>query len=102
MADFKNAEQYVVEKLESVESQLELLKKIHKVEIENNLEKIAELQAELTEAYSLIDIFRDYLYAIKDNYFGNIIKIEPIYGKEHPEEVARLMEYFDVRPEEDV
>ncbi len=101
MAEFKTAEQYVVEKLESLEAELDLTKKVHKIAVDDYKDELEELKAELDSAYDLLNIFRDFLYVKKDNYFGNCVRMEVIYGKNHPEEVARLMEYYDMRPEED-
>lgn len=101
MAEFKTAEQYVVEKVELLEIQLDAEKK-------ENARKLAELQkeyektlAELADAYDLLNMFRDFIEVRKNDYFGNCICVDNIYEKEHPEEVARIMEYFDLRIEED-
>lgn len=101
MADYKTAEQYVVEKCEELEGKLEAAKIDHKLEMSKVQNELEKTRAELCEAYDLLNIFRDYIYVSKDNYFGNCIRTEVIYGKEHPEEVARIMEYFDAKPEED-
>jgi hypothetical protein len=101
MADYKTAEQYVVEKVEELERDLKAKKIEHKLEMANVQKALEKTREELCEAYDLLNIFRDYIYANKDNYFGNCVRMEIIYGKEHPEEVARIMEYYDMRPEED-
>lgn len=101
MAEFKTAEQYVVDRLEATERELQGVKEDYEAEIARNTNLTKALKEELDGAYELLNIFRDYLYCSKDAYWGNIIRVENIYGKEHPEEVARLMEYFDMRPEEE-
>ena len=101
MAEFKTAEQYVVEKLEATESELEGIKKDYEAEIARNANLVKALKEELDDAYTLLNIFRDFISVSKDVYWGNVINVESIYGKEYPEEVDLLMEYFDMRPEED-
>ena len=101
MADYKTAEQYVVEKLETTEMELDNAKIEHKAEMEKVLKDLAELNVELNSAYELLNMFRDFITVRKSDYFGNCIDLNTIYEKEHTEEVARIMEYFDIRPEED-
>ena len=101
MADFKTAEQYVVEKVEALEAELEDEKTAHILAVAELQKEHEKTLAELNDAYDLLNIFRDYIYVNKDNYFGNCVRMDIIYGKEHPEEVARLMEYYDIRPMED-
>ena len=101
MAEFKTAEQYVVEKLEATEAELEGIKKDYEAEMARNANLVKALKEELDDAYTLLNIFRDFIEVRKDVYWGNIIKVDNIYGKEHPDEVELLMEYFDMRPEED-
>jgi hypothetical protein len=101
MAEFKTAEQYVVEKLETVEKELEDLKVAHALETGRHLKEFEESREELHDAYALIDIFRDFISVRKDSYWGHIVDVEHIYQKSNPEAVSLLMEYFDMRPEED-
>jgi hypothetical protein len=100
MADYKNAEQYVVEKLEAVEAELEKLKIDHSLEIGRHIKEFEDLREELNDAYELLDALRDFFRVGYTSYFGNYISMDIIYGKEYPEVVARLMEYYDMRPEE--
>ena len=101
MADYKTAEQYVVEKLELVEKELEDLKITHASEVGRHIKEFDDLREELHDAYALLDSLREFIAVRYDSYFGNCVQFETIYGKEHPEAVARLMEYYDMRPEED-
>lgn len=101
MAEFKTAEQYVVAQLERTEMELDNLKIQCDVENKRHLKEFEELREELHDAYALLDLFRDFITVHNDAYFGNIVHFESIYSKEHPETVARIMEYFDIRPEED-
>lgn len=100
MADFKTAEQYVVEKVEYLEGELDNLRIEHKTEIDRHIKEFEALREELHDAYALLDMLRDFISVSYDNYFGNYISFENIYSRENPEAVARLMEYFDMRPEE--
>ena len=101
MADFKTAEQYVVEKLETLEREYDNLKIESSMEIGHHIKEFEKLREELHDAYALLDIFRDVINVRLDSYFGYCISTDTIYGKEHPEAVENLMEYFDMRPEED-
>lgn len=101
MAEFKTAEQYVVDRLETVERELDNAKIEHSMECERLALELDKTKARLDDALTLINIFRDFIEVRKDAYWGNIIDVEPIYGKQHPEEVELLMEYFDMYPEED-
>ena len=102
MAEFKTAEQYVVEKLETTERELYNLRIAVEVERDAHLKEFGELREELHDAYALLDLFRDFLIVRKSSYFGNCVELSsPIYEKENPNTVARIMEYFDMRPEED-
>lgn len=101
MADFKTAEQYVVEKVEILEKELEETNKAHKSEVARHLKEFEELREELHSAYELLDMLREFISVRKDSYWGSIISLGNIYSRENPEVVARLMEYFDIRPEED-
>jgi hypothetical protein len=102
MAEFKTAEQYVVEKVEYLERELDNIKIAHEVERDSKLKEIAELEVELNHAYELLNMFRDFLRVRKSEYFGNCIEFAgTFYPKEKPEEVAKIMEYYDLRPEED-
>ena len=101
MAEFKTAEQYVVAKLEMTEMELDNAQIEHRAEVRKLTATIEDLKRELDGAYELLNVFRDFLSVRKDSYWGNIIELDMIYSKHHPEEVARLMEYYDMRPEED-
>lgn len=101
MAKFKTAEQYVVEKLESVEADLERAKLIYEADLECKQEKIDQCHCELDQAYTLLNYFREFLTIRHSDYFGTSIDLSTIHSKEHPEAVARIMEYFDLRLEED-
>ena len=101
MADFKTAEQYVVEKVEYLETELDRVRLTSKLALEEANGEIDKLRAELVDAYDLLNIFRDFISVRNDSYFGNTIDVDVIYGKHHPEEVALLMEYYDMRPEEE-
>ena len=101
MAEFKTAEQYVVEKVEFLEQELK------QKELDFNLKAVSlECQLEVTksrldDALGLLNMLRDFIDISKDDYWKHIVHFENIYGKENPELVARLMEYYDMYPEED-
>jgi len=101
MADFKTAEQYVVDRLESTERELEELKITHATEVGRHVHEFEEMRARLEDAYELLDMLRDFVNVRLDSYFGYCICVDTIYGKENPEAVARLMEYYDMRVQED-
>lgn len=99
MADFKTAEQYVVDRLEATEKELEDLKVAHALETGRHIKEFEDLRGQLEDAYELLDMLRDFIEVRHDTYFGNYISMDNIYSKENPEAVARLMEYYDMRPE---
>lgn len=101
MADYKTAEPYVVEKLETVERELEGIKKDYEAEIAKNTNLVLALKEELNGAYELLNMLRDFISVSKDPYWCTVVEVSVIDSKNYPETVARLMEYFDMRPEED-
>ena len=101
MAEFKTAEQYVVDRLVTTENELEELKITHDMEVGKLIQCIEETEQRLDDVLTLLNIFRDFISVRHDDYFGNCINVETIYGKSNPDEVELLMEYFDMRPEED-
>ena len=100
MAEFKTAEQYVVEKVEMLERELDSAKIEHQQEVRDLTERLIVTQSRLDDALDLLNSLRDFIGVRSDAYFGNIIDMS-IYGKEHPEVVARILEYFDMEDEED-
>ena len=101
MAEFKTAEQYVIDRLVTVENELEELKITHATEVGRHIKEFEDLREELHSAYELLDMLRDFIKVGHTSYFGNYIMSDNIYSREYPEVVARLMEYYDLRPEED-
>ena len=101
MAEFKTAEQYVVEKVETLERELDNVNIEHKAEMAKTLKELAELKVELNGAYELLNMLRDFVNVRSDNYFGNIVSFDNIYGRGNAELVARIMEYYDIRPDEE-
>ena len=101
MAEFKTAEQYVVEKLETLEREREEIELQHNAEIMELKISLEAAKTELEDAYELLNMLRYFVRVRTNDYWGNIVHIEQIYGKEHPEVVARLMEYYDIRPEDE-
>jgi hypothetical protein len=101
MAEFKTAEQYVVEKLEMVEKELEDLKIKHSVEI-SHLEVALDAARDARDrSGELLNRLRDFMEVRRDDFFGNCIFMDNIYEKENAELVALIMEYFDMYPSED-
>ena len=101
MAEFKTAEQYVVEKLEIMERERDEIELQHSAEILDLRNSLDAKSDELAEAYALLNIFRDFIEVRKSDYFGNCIEMNTIYGNNHPDFVARIMEYYDLSTEED-
>ena len=101
MADFKTAEQYVVEKLETLEREREEIELQHNAEIMELKISLEAVKTELEDAYELLNRLRNFVHVRTNDYWGTIVNIEQIYSKEHPEVVARLMEYYDIRPDEE-
>lgn len=101
MAEFKTAEQYVVEKVESLEAELKAVEIEHKLELAKVNKELANAYQDLEEARELLDMFRDFIEVRKSDYFGKVICVDNIYEKDYPEAVADLMEYYDIRPQED-
>lgn len=101
MADFKTAEQYVVEKLETVEKELEDSKVEHSVEVGNLMYRLNIAESELEDVRKLLNMFRDFIRVRHDSYWGYIVDMDMVYEKQHPEMIASLMEYFDIQTKED-
>ena len=101
MAEFKTAEQYVVEKLETLEREREEIELQHTAEILELKTSLEATREELAGAYELLNMLRDFIGVRTDSYWGHIIDLDSIYSKHHPEIVGRIMEYFDLRDEED-
>lgn len=101
MAEFKTAEQYVVEKVEMLERELDSAKVEHSMAISQYEMAVDELKKELNSAYELLNMLRDFIEVRTNSYFRNTVCVENIYEKEHPELVARIMEYYDIRPDEE-
>jgi hypothetical protein len=100
MAEFKTAEQYVVEKLETTERELEGAKRAYDSEVVRNAITVKALKEELDSAYELLNMLREFVSVRDDDYFGEVVHFDTIYGKEHPEVVAKFMEYYDIRTKE--
>lgn len=96
MADFKTAEQYVVEKVECLERELEEIKAAHKLEVAELKKDLNEKCAELAVAYDIINAIRDRLTVRPDAYFGGIIDFEAVYRKENPKAFDAILNYFDI------
>lgn len=101
MAEFKTAEQYVVDRLVTTERELDNAKIEHSMETGKLMSRVEKLEEELNGAYELLNMLRNFISVRKDSYFGNIISLDNIYEKEHPEIVARVMEYYDMRTEDE-
>lgn len=101
MAEFKTVEQYVVERVEMLERELDNLKIEHKQEVDKLVSRLNDTLSELAGAYSILNMLRDFVDVYKDSYFGNVITVDTIYGKKNPELVASMMEYYDLRTEDD-
>lgn len=101
MADYKTPEQYVVERLEFLEAELEAEKVAHREDVAKLKKSYEGALKDLKYAYDLLDMVRNFISVRRDNYFGNTIYMDPIYGKEHPEIVEDLMSYYDMSTEED-
>ena len=101
MAEFKTAEQYVVAKLEMTEMELDIAQTEHKAEVARLKKDLEEKCAELAGAYELLNMLREFVTVRTDPYFGNIVSFDSIYGRDNAELVARIMEYYDIRPEEE-
>ena len=102
MAEFKTAEQYVVEKLEMMERELDNAKIEHTYECGKLKNKVAGLEEELRKARDVLNLFRDFIEVRDSAFLGIALDIYGVlHSKSNPEEVAWLMEYFDLRPEED-
>ena len=102
MAEIKTAEQYVVARLEATEKELEDLKVKYALETGQHIKEFEELREELHSAYELLDMLRDFIKVGHTSYLGNYIHMpDNIYSSENHEAVERLMEYYDMRPEED-
>jgi hypothetical protein len=101
MAEFKTAEQYVVEKVEFLEKELEDLKIKHSVEISQYEVALDAVKDARDGAQGLLNRLRDFMEVRRDDFFGNCIHFDTVYGTENAELVALIMEYFDMYPSED-
>jgi hypothetical protein len=96
MAGFKTAEQYVVEKVEYLERELDNVQIEHKVELARLKKDLDEKCAELGVAYDILNAIRDRLTVRPDAYFGGIIDFEAVYRKENPKAFDAILDYFDL------
>ena len=87
--------------METLEREREEIELRHSAEVAALKISLEAKREELVDAYELLNMFREFVHIRTDDYWGNIISIEQIYGREHPEIVARIMEYFDLRTKED-
>lgn len=101
MAEYKTAEQYVVDKLETIEMELDNAKVEHSMEVGNLMLRLNSAEAQLADAHQILNMLRDFIGISAHSYWGTVVDFEQIYGTEHPELVDLLMEYYDMRPEED-
>ena len=95
MADYKTAEQYVVERLEILERDLEAKDESFKTSL-GHLEKcLAAAHNDLKDVCKILDMLRDYI-SICDSEIGRYITIDSISRHKSSELFNALVEYFDL------
>lgn len=100
MAEFKTAEQYVVDRLEMLERELDNAKIEHSMEMAKMMKQYEEMCELYHNADRILCILRDYMTVKTDKYFGYIIYTDSIYDRDNPEVVSTILEYFDMIPED--
>jgi hypothetical protein len=96
MADFKTAEQYVVEKVEYLERELDETSVAHKLEVAELNKALEEKCAELAVAYNILNAIRDRLNVRPDSYWGGVMSFETLYRKENIAAFDDILNYFDI------
>ena len=92
MADFKTAEQYVVEQLELKEAELTKLRTWHEMEMERNRKEMEAIRAELIEVYDALAFLRNNITLGNSHILGQHISIDEIYRKDNPDAFDDLLE----------
>ena len=95
MADYKTAEQYVVERLEILERELEAKDEKYKTSLGHLEKSLAAVHIDLKDVCRILDMLRDYI-SIYDSEIGRYITIDSIGRHESPELFNALVEYFDL------
>lgn len=102
MADYKTAEQYVVEKCEELESKLEGIKIEHKLEMAKVQKELEKTRAELCGVYDAINPLRDKIEMAESAAYGPYMRFTYLYKQDNPEEYKALADLFGIIiPEEE-
>lgn len=102
MAEYKTAEQYVVEKCEDLERKLEAAKIEHKFELAKVQKELEKTRAELCEVYDAINPLRDKIEMDSSATFGPYMRFTSLYKQDNPEEYKALADLFGIIiPEEE-
>lgn len=96
MADFKTAEQYVVEKVEYLERELDNVQIEHQAEIARLKKDLEEKCAELAVVHDILNTIRDRLNVRPDSYWEGVIDFDTMYRKYNPQAFDAILNYFDI------
>lgn len=97
MAEYKTAEQYVVERLETLEREVEEKEASFKTSLGLLEKNLATAHKDLKDVCEILDMLRDYVHSHYDVYLGTVISFDNFNMGENPALVSRLTEYFDLR-----
>lgn len=100
MAEFKTAEQYVVDRLETIEREYDNAKIQHAMEVDKLMNRLNSVEVELQETCQFLNMLRDFI-RVREVKSGICVDTDYIFRSEHPELVARILEYYDLGHSED-
>lgn len=96
MADYKTAEQYVVERLETLERELDAKDESFKTSLGHLEKNLATAHKDLKDVCKILDLLRDVIHTNNNPYVGSIISFDNVVKGESPALFSALVEYFDL------
>jgi hypothetical protein len=102
MAEFKTAEQYVVEQLELKEAELAAVRVVHQQEMSKVRAELAEARQEIASISEVLSFLRDHISTRKCDYSGNYLYVENLYENENSRAFEMLVDLLGISlPEEE-
>lgn len=98
MAEFKTAEQYVVDRLETTERELETAKATRLAEMQKVMDDLSTARAELTEVVHCLSVIRDNLRLGSSELCGKYMTVDYIWRKDNPEQFDALLDILGIEP----
>lgn len=96
MADYKTAEQYVVERLETLERELDAKDESFKTSVGHLEKQLVAAHNDLKEVCKILDLLRDKICLYQDTNLGTIVAFDTVNKGESPTLFNALVEYFDL------